>query len=76
MGFFLFKDVYGLEYKAVSLFPTNEKATFGAEHAVDGDPYTYTQTDNGVGASWTIEFEEERSISCFTLIVRAGVCYL
>ncbi|XP_048760432.2 uncharacterized protein LOC125669744 isoform X1 [Ostrea edulis] len=64
--------VRSLKYKAVSLYPGNRKITSAAESAVDGDPFTFAQTDDGVGSSWNIEFFEERSISCFELVVSAG----
>lgn len=60
----------------MSLYPGNRKITSAAESAVDGDPFTFALTDDGVGSSWNIEFFEERSISCFELVVSAGAFYL
>ncbi|XP_062576981.1 receptor-type tyrosine-protein phosphatase T-like [Saccostrea cucullata] len=72
--YFTMGRLAALQYKAVSQSSVPGKTGYSADAslAVDGDPYTFTLTGDGVNNYWKITFDSERTFSCFTIIIRSG----
>ncbi|XP_062568321.1 uncharacterized protein LOC134230499 [Saccostrea cucullata] len=72
--YFTIGRLAALQYKSVSQssVPGKRVNSVDASWAVDGDPYTFTVTEDGVNNYWKITFDSERTFSCFTILIKPG----